>query len=158
MEMALSILLRREQGSPVFDFAFSAVGLALVAGLILWHRRYGRIWRQYRARDWRQVMGIFDEGEIVVMRKGESQAIAGYQVWLGYNYQADGEQTGLFYTLPFSGEFPSKDEAEQWRRLVANQSIVVRVSPSNPKRSCVLDVDVRPMVSGRNFAGPADGD
>lgn len=152
MATVLSFLLRPEQKSPMFTLVFCAVLLALVAGMILWDRRYRRIWRQYRARNWRQVIGKFDEGEIVTMHKGRSGTIAGYEVWLGYDYQAGGEQTSFFYTLPFCGEFPSKEEAEECCKLVANQKVVVRVSPRNPKRSCVLDVDVRPLINRRNFA------
>jgi hypothetical protein len=153
MATAQSILLIPEHQSPIVSPVFSAVGLAVVAGVILWHRRYGRIWRQYRARDWRQVVGRFDEGDIVTMQKGRSGVVAGYEVWLGYDYRVNGDQTGLFYTLPFSGEFASKEEAERCRKLVANQSVVVRVHPGNPQRSCVLDADVKPLISGRNFAG-----
>ena len=58
--------------------------------------------------------GRFDEGEIVAMRKRRSGPIAGYQVWLGYDNAVDGEQVGL-YTLPFFGDFSTKDAAEQCR-------------------------------------------
>ena len=79
------------------------------------------------------------------MRKGRSGPISGYQVWVGYEYEADGDQIGI-YTLPFSGEFPTKEAAEEFRKLVADQSVIVCVSPRNPKRSCVLDDDVRPLI------------
>ena len=83
------------------------------------------------------------------MRKGRSKKIAGYQVWFFYDYEADGDQ-GDLYTLPFSGEFPTEQEAEEFRELVADQSIIVRVSPRRPKRSCVLDEDVKPLVMVEN--------
>jgi hypothetical protein len=130
----------------MFDFVYLGVMLGWVALFILWIRRgYGRKWQQGRARSWRQIAGRLDDGKIVTMRKGRSGKIAGYQVWLGYDYLADGEQTGL-YTLPFVGEFPTEEVAEEYRRLAANRSVPVRVSPRNPKRSCVLDEDVRLLI------------
>ena len=134
--------------SPLFVIGYSAICFALVAVAILWHLRYRRKWQQVRAQGWHQVSGKFDEGEIVTMRKGRGGPISGYQVWLGYDYEADGEQVGL-YTLPFFGEFPNKDAAEQCRMKVANRAIIVRVSPRNPKRSCVLDQDVSPCLGDR---------
>jgi hypothetical protein len=146
MLTTMLLVIRRGDGSPAYSFAYSAVLLGVVVGSIQWERRYRRRWLQSRARSWRQVAGKFDEGEIVTMRKGRSNIIAGYEVWLTYEYQADGDQSGL-YTLPFQySEFPSEEEAEECRKLVAHQHISIRVSPSNPKRSCVLDDDVRPLI------------
>jgi hypothetical protein len=143
---AMFLLLRRGTEPPLFTLAYFAVILAVVIGFILWDRRYRRAWQQFRARNWPQVAGKFDEGEIVTMRKGRSHAITGYQVWLGYDYEVGGEETGL-YTLPFSGEFPTEEEAEKRRRLVAHRSVIVRVSPRNPKHACILDDDVRPLIA-----------
>jgi hypothetical protein len=67
-------------------------------------------------------------------------------VGVGYDYEADGDQIGI-YTLPFFSGFRTKEEAEASRKLVADQSVVVRVSPRNPKRSCVLDDDARPLIA-----------
>lgn len=131
---------------PLFTLAYSAVILAVGVGYILWDRRYRRAWQQFRARNWQQVAGKFDKGEIVTMRKARSHAITGYQVWLGYDYKVDAEETGL-YTLPFSGEFSTEEEAEKRRKLVAHSSVMVRVSPRNPRRSCILDDDVRPLIA-----------
>jgi hypothetical protein len=77
--------------------------------LILWDRRYHRRGQQFRAEDWLQVEGIFvpGEGEVVTMRRGSSKAIAGYEAWLYYKCQCDGEQD-LIYTH----FFPTKAEAE----------------------------------------------
>ncbi len=156
MPTALFFLVRHRDESPIFTLAYSAVILALVVGLILWERRYRRKWQQFRARSWRQVAGRFDEGEVVTMRKGGSHAVSGYEVWVGYDYEADGDQTGI-YTLPFSSEFPTKEEAEESRKLVAHQSVIVRVSTRNPKRSCILDEDVMPLITpaGGPSAAPA---
>jgi hypothetical protein len=92
------------------------------------------------------VSGKFDEGEIVTMRKGRSDAIPGYEVWLTYEYQAGGDQMGL-YTLPFYyREFPTEDEAEGCRKLaaIATSSFVFPlVIPKNR----IPDDDVRPMIS-----------
>jgi hypothetical protein len=65
---------------------------------------------------------------------------------LGYDYEGDGEETKI-YTLPFSGEFPTEEEAEMSRKLLARRGVMVRVSPRNPKRSCILDDDVRPLIA-----------
>ena len=131
-------------------FSFACLGgmLGWVTLFIVWTRRgYGRKCQQFVARSWGQTPGRFDDGEIVPMRKGRSEKIAGYQVWLGYEYQAGGEQFGL-YTLPFVGEFSSEEIAESYRKKVANQEIGVRVAPRKPKRSCVLDEDVRLLLGG----------
>jgi hypothetical protein len=120
--------------------------VVLVAVVIQWTQGgYGRRWQQFRARSWRQIAGKFDGGEIVTMQKSRSGKITGYQVWLGYDYLADGAQTGL-YTLPFAGEFPSREAAEKYRKRAANRDVVVRVSPRDPKRSCVSDEGVRLLV------------
>ena len=71
--------------------------------------------------------------------------MAGYRVWMGYDYQADGEQVGL-YTLPFYGDFASEEIAEEYRRRVANRDIIVRYQRSKPRRSCILDQDVRFLI------------
>jgi hypothetical protein len=136
----------RDHNGLIFNFVCLGVMLGLAALLILWHLRYRRKWQQIRAKDWQQLSGRFDEGEIVTMRKRRAGPISGYQVWLGYDYEVDGEQVGL-YTLPFFGEFPNKDAAEQCRMKVADRAIIVRVSPRNPKRSCVLDQDVSPYLA-----------
>ena len=140
----------RYHNDTILSFVYLGMTLAWVASIILWTQRgYGRRWQQFRGRSWRQISGKFDDGEIVAMRKGRSRKIAGYQVWLGYDYLADGEQTGL-YTLPFVGEFPSEEVAEKYRKQAANRDVVVRVSPRNPKNSCVFDEDVRLLVGEQN--------
>jgi hypothetical protein len=140
------LLLRHAAESTIFPLGYFSAILVMVIGFILWERRYRRAWHQLRARNWRRVEGRFDEGEIVTMRKGRSGAIAGYQVWLGYDYEAHGEEAGL-YTLPFSGEFPTEEQAQECRKLVADRNVTVRVSPRNPKRSRILDEDVRPLIA-----------
>src|SRR5580700_11192587 len=144
MAIASSLLLRHNAGTSIFPLAYFGVILALIIGFILWDRRYRRAWQQFRARNWPQVSGKFDEGEIVTMRKGKSDVISGYQVWLGYDYEGDGEETEI-YTLPFSGEYATEEEAEASRKLLAHRRVTVRVSPRNSKHSCILDDDVRPL-------------
>jgi hypothetical protein len=146
MPTASSFLLRHGAEPPLFTLAYFGVILAVVIGFILWDRRYRRAWQQFGARNWPQVPDKFDEGEIVTMRRGRSDIISGYQVWLGYDYEGDGEETKI-YTLPFSGEFPTEEEAEMSRKLLARRGVMVRVSPRNPKRSCILDDDVRPLIA-----------
>jgi hypothetical protein len=140
---AMFLLFRRGPEPPLFTLAYFGVIVAVGIAYILWDRRYRRAWQQFRARNWQAVAGKFDKGEIVTMRN-RSQTITGYQVWLGY--EVDGEETGL-YTLPFSGEFPTEEEAERRRKMVAHKSIMVRVSPRNPKHSGILDDDVRPLIA-----------
>jgi hypothetical protein len=123
----------------------SAVLFGISAAVIYWMRFGHRRFQQYRARTWVPANGKFDEGEVITMRKGGSGEISGYQVWFGYEYYRDGEQADL-YTLPFRGEFDTSEDAEQWRKRLAECSVTVRVSPRNPKRSGVLDEDVRPML------------
>jgi Protein of unknown function (DUF3592) len=141
------LLLARNPGPLWFDLAYSAAISLLLAAFILWDRRYRRHWQQYRARNWAQVMGRFDEGEVVTMFKGRSKTIAGYEVMFVYQYDRDGEQDGA-YRLPFYGEYKTQDEAEEYRKRIADAQVPVRVSPRNPKRSCVLDDDVAPSLSG----------
>jgi len=134
----------------LFSFVCYAAVLGWIALFILWTQRgYARRWQQFRARSWQELAGKFDEGEIVTMRKGRSGKITGYQVWLGYDYFAGGEQSGL-YILPFVGEFPTEEVAEKCRRKAGNRDVAVRVSPLNPKRSCVLDQDVRLLIGEPN--------
>jgi len=125
---------------------YSTVMLSGLVGYILWDRRYRRKWRQARARNWPQTLAKFDEGEIVRMRKGRSKDIAGYQVWLGYEYDRGISHDGL-YTLPYCGEFKTEEQAEECRKILAHAKVPVRVSPRNPKRSCVLDFDVARLLS-----------
>lgn len=146
----LFLLVRGNEAPGWFTLAYSAVILSGVVGYILWIRLGRRKWDQARALNWPQAMANFDDGEIVTMRKGRSETIAGYEVWFGYDYQQDGEQEGL-YTLPFRGEFKTEEGAEEYRKTVANTRIPVRVSPRNPKRSCVLDHDVAPLLNGSSI-------
>jgi hypothetical protein len=141
MALLLLFLLKHQTNNPAFDLAYLAVVLALLTTYTLWNSRYRRRWQQYRSRDWERIGGRFDEGEVITMRKGRSKTIAGYEVWLGYEYRAGGEQGGI-YSLPFR----TKDEAEAALRLLANKTIVVRVAPGKPKRSLVSDEDVSVLL------------
>ncbi len=141
----LSLVPHYRSSTPVFDILFSAVIFGIAACLILWNRIYQRKWPQIWARKWPQVAGRFDEGEVITMRKGSSGDISGYQVWIGYEYVCQGEQGGL-YTLPFSGEYKTAEEAEECLKLVAKRNVMVRVSPNRPGRSAILDRDVAPLL------------
>jgi hypothetical protein len=132
-----SFIFDRHAATPIFDLSYSALLLGIVVALTLWDRRYRRKWQQAKARKWPKVSGLFDEGEIVTMRRGRSDAIAGYDVYLGYSYQADGRQSGLYTCF-----FPTEEEAIAVQERLANRAVVVRVAPGNPKKSRVLDEDL----------------
>jgi hypothetical protein len=126
--------MRHQPGDGKFELFYGLFGLTIVAVWTLWVRHYSRIWVDYRSRGWQRVAGRFDDGEVVTMRKARSKTIAGYEVWLGYDYQAEGEQAGL-YRLPRK----SKEDAETALSRLANQHMTVRVAPRNPKRSHVSE-------------------
>lgn len=145
VNLVCAVLARSEPASPLFTLAYSAVLFGIVAALIYWNRFGQRRYQQSRARNWTPITAKFDEGEVLTMRTARSQRVTGYQVWFGYEYYSDGEQGGV-YTLPFRGEFATPEEAEECRKLLAEQTVTVRVSPRNPKRSGVLDEDVKPIL------------
>jgi len=135
---AFALLLSRHQtDSGKFELAYGFLGLTIIAVWTLWDRRYKRIWQDYRSRGWSRIEGQFDEGEVIPMRRGRSKTIAGYEVWLGYEYKAEGDQAGV-YRLPRG----TKGDAEEAMRKLANQRIIVRVSPRNSTRSHVSDEDI----------------
>ncbi len=136
------LLTRRTENGP-FDLIYSGILFVFVAAFILWDRRYRRRWQEFRAQNWLEVPGRFDEGEIITMMKGRSKTVAGYEVWMGYEYQAKGEQGGV-YRYP---EMPSREDAEATLKLLADKNIVVRVDPSKPSRSYVLGNDVERLLS-----------
>jgi hypothetical protein len=144
MTLALFFLKHRAE-DPAFDFIFSAVLLSVLAALTLWDRCH-RSWQQSLARRWPKLEGKFDEGEIVTMKKGRSNTIAGYEVWLGYEYQAEGEQDGAY-----TRRFTTKEEAEAFLKLLADQTIFVRVARGNPKRSRVLDEDLSVLLKNQSI-------
>ena len=109
--------------------------------MTLWDRRYRRQWQQARARKWPRVSGVFDEGEIITMMRGRSDSIAGYDVYLGYSYEANGEQTGLYTCF-----FPTEDAAIVVQQRQANQPVVADIAPGNPKKSRILDQDLRAFL------------
>ena len=80
------------------------------------------------------------------MKKGRSETIAGYEVWMYYVYRVDGEQGGI-YTLSFA----TKEEAEESRRLPAHQHIPVRVAPGRKNESRVLDEDLATLLNKTEF-------
>jgi hypothetical protein len=135
------VVFRRQPENLKFDLLYCGAMLAFLAVFVAWDRRYRRTWHNYRSRNWRRIEGLFDEGEVITMRKARSQTVAGYEVWLGYDYEAEGEQVGV-YRLPRK----TKDEAEAAPNKLANQRIVVRVSPRNSKRSFVSDEDLSALL------------
>ncbi len=137
----LLVLLRHRRENGTFDLWYGGVVLTFLAGYTLWDRHYRRLWHNYRTRNWKKVDGRFDEGEVVTMLKGRSRTIAGYEVWLNCEYEAEGEQFGL-YRLPLK----SQDEAVQALSVLANQKIPVRVAPSKPGRSFVSDEDLTALL------------
>jgi hypothetical protein len=147
MTIELLMFVRQRSGDGLFGLFYFGGLLALIVAWTQWDRRYRRRWLEYRSRNWTRVKGQFDEGEIITMRKGRSQEIAGYEVWLAYEYWLDGEQVGVFQL----SERP-KDEAEAARKLLANREITIRVNPRNPERSFVSDDDINTvgLVEGPN--------
>jgi Protein of unknown function (DUF3592) len=137
MAILILFLFRRRPENGMFDLLYGGVVLTFLAGSVLWDRRYRRRWQNDRSRNWKRIDGRFDEGEIITMRKARSKSIAGYEVWLGYDYEAEGEQVGVF-RLPRK----SKDDADAALSTLAHQRIVVRVDPDNPDRSFVSDDDL----------------
>jgi hypothetical protein len=111
----------------------------LVTLFILWDRRYRREWQQFRSKAWPKVEGIFvrGEGEIVTMTKGSSSRIAGYEAWLYYEYQCEGEQNGIYRRF-----FPTKPEAETFLNFLDGKKVPVRVKRRKPSRSNILDRDI----------------
>ncbi|HXM05617.1 MAG TPA: DUF3592 domain-containing protein [Chthoniobacterales bacterium] len=142
--MASSFLLRHGAAPPLFTLVYFGVLFAVLIGFILWDRRYQRAWQQFRARNWRQVAGKLMKAKS--SRCERAGRMSSLDIRLGYDYKGDGEETEID-TLPFSGEFPTEEEAEMSRRLLAHRSVMVRVSPRNPKHSCILDDDVRPQIA-----------
>jgi len=138
------ILLRRDSGSGAFELVFGGAVFALIAAWTLWERVYARKWHEYRSRNWTRVEGQFDEGEVIAMRRARSQTISGYEVWLGYDYHAEGEQNGLYRVSE-----GRKHEADAALTALAHKRIVVRVNPRNPKRSFVSENDFEGLDAGR---------
>jgi hypothetical protein len=137
MAILIQLLFRHRPENGMFDLLYGGVVLTFLAGFVLWGRRYRRRWQNYRSRNWKRIDGQFDEGEVVTMRKARSKSIAGYEVWLGYGYEVEGEQVGV-YRLPRK----SKDDADAVLSTLAHQRVVVRVAPGKPNRSFVSDEDV----------------
>jgi hypothetical protein len=127
----------------LFQLALWITIFGATAFWILWENGNRRRWTQYRARNWQNTPGRFNEGGVVPQVGGRSRV--GYQVRLGYDYQAGVKQTGVC-TLPFHGVYSSEKEAEECRQLVANRNIPVRVSPHDPKRSAILDDDLKSLL------------
>ncbi len=120
-----------------YNFIFAGVCACVVLVLIAWERRYRRQWQAFRARNWRRVIGKFDEGEIITMLKGRSKEIAGYKVLLMYDYEAEGKQCGDYWS-----EEMTQQQAEFILGRLANRSVTVRVSPDDTAKSIVLDEDL----------------
>ena len=140
--LLLSILRRAED--PIADLIMSAILAVVLVLFFLWSRARRRL-AQRRARGWPSMQGNFEDGEVVTMRKGRSEDIAGYEVWLYYRFGSSDDENGL-YTLPVRGEYPDTETAESVLRMLVGKAVMVHVSPRNPKRSCVLDKDVAALL------------
>jgi len=115
MAILTLVLLRHQTENGMFDLFYFGAVLTSLAGYVLWDRRYRRKWQNYRSRNWKRIEGRFDEGEIITMRKARSKTIAGYEVWLSYDYEAEGEQVGLYRLAR-----KTKDEADSTLEPVMN--------------------------------------
>ena len=138
----IAFALKGGNDPPPFFFIFCLIVAFILFDL--WNRRYRRKWHQFRAQDWPKVEGIFvsGEGEVVTMRRGSSNKIAGYEAQLYYEYQCDGERGGI-YTRSFS----TSPEAETFLKLLEGKKIPVRVKQQKPSRSYILDRDVE-LITG----------
>jgi hypothetical protein len=114
----------------------------VVTGVILWDRRYRRVWQQSRAGKWPQSEGRFLSGEVIAMRTGRSQKLAGFEVWMDYEYHAGQQRDGI-YRRPV----PTKEAAELYIKRLTNQRVPVRVAARTPSLSCVLDKDVDNLLN-----------
>jgi hypothetical protein len=123
------------------------VGIGVTA-VILWNRRYRRVWEQYRGGRWPKAVGRFSSGEVITMLTARTQQPAGYEVWMEYEYKAGQQMEGL-YKRPVS----TREAGEAYIKRLVNQSIPVRVAPRRPSTSCVLDHDVDALINGGIGAG-----
>jgi hypothetical protein len=144
MPISLSFVFRRRPENLAFDLIYGVVVAMFLAAYVLWDRRYRRRWQDHRSRNWKRIDGQFDEGEVITMEKARSKTVAGYEVWLGYDYEAEGERVGVF-TLPRE----SREDADAALTALANQRIVVRVDPRNPDRSFVSEDDLAALLPAR---------
>jgi hypothetical protein len=145
MSILILLVFRHRPESLAFDLIYGGVVYTLLAAYLLWDRRYRRGWQNYRSRNWKRIDGRFDEGEVITMRKTRSKSIAGYEVWLGYDYEAGGEEVGVF-RLPRK----SKDDADAALSTLAHQRIVVLVDPANPDHSFFSDDDLIALLPVRH--------
>jgi hypothetical protein len=142
-----AFVLDRRPATPFFVLTYATVCLGIVAVSILWDRIYRRKWDQARARKWSIVPGVFDEGEIVTMMQGRSDSIAGYDIYMGYSYQAAGKQEGQYTCF-----FPTEEEAIAAKERLANQRVIVHVAPGKPTKSRILDEDLSAILpKGTHF-------
>jgi hypothetical protein len=137
MTTGLLMFFRQRSDSGFFELLYGCVILAFVAAWAAWDRSYRDKWHEFRSRNWTRVKGRFDEGELVTMRKGRSQTVSGYEVWLSYEYQVDGDQIGVFRLSE-----RTEHEAEAAMKMMANREVTVRVNPRNPKKSFVVEEDL----------------
>ena len=144
MPSFLAFALIRQRESLGFDLVYSGLIFLLLLGYLAWDRKFRRKFYAHQARTWQKVDGRFDEGEIITMRRARSNTIAGYEVLLGYEFEAEGQQAGVFFTP----EVRDMADAEELLRRLANQQIPVRVCPGKPQKSRVLDQDIEFLTGG----------
>ena len=121
---------------PIVTILMSLILGSMTAGFILWDRRYRRVWQQYRAEKWSQSDGHFSSGEVIMMKTARTKRVAGFEVWMHYQYNAGkGKTMTGIYRRPLS----TREAAEAYVNRLAQQRIPVRRSDATPSDSCVLD-------------------
>lgn len=138
----------------VFGFMSSVIGFISI-GVVLWNRGYWYAWRQFRARQWPQVQGRFSSGKVVALMKGRTNSIAGYQLWLHYEYRAG---KGLSGNGLYKRTFDRREDAEAWLNRIKGQKFPVRMARNQPSVSCLLEQDLaflaNPLSAGNATTGP----
>lgn len=134
--VALALIGNRNEPPVVTVFMTLIVGVVVTA-VILWQRRYRRVWEQTRAQNWPQGEGRFFSGEVVPLLTGRSQRVAAFEIQMRYQYEAGRTLTGTYKRV-----FPTKEAAEAFIKRLDGQRVSVRIANGRPSLSCVLDKDV----------------
>ena len=143
MPATLSVVAASPNEPAAVTILMSLIVGVVVAGIILWDRRYRRVWEQFRAEQWPPSEGHFSSGEVITMMTARSKQITEFEVRMYYQYEA-GRTTGkgIYKRL-----LPTREAAEAYVERLAKQRIQVRIANGRPSVSCVLDKDVDTLVS-----------
>jgi hypothetical protein len=118
--------------------------LVVVVGIITWNwltvSRRRRI--QASAESWPSALGKVVAREIKERKQSEEGEIVAFIAVVRYEYQQDGQQTGIYRR-----EFDSSESAGVWLDLLYEKEIPVRYDPAKPSRSTLLDRDMPPAPS-----------